>query len=96
MEGIRAGVCNYEYPQTAQALCACQQARVAINIFMLKTATMVVLAKRLISNELQNGAFCLAKCAVLQANTGPIAVRDRSFQNAKRHIRKVKAAEAVF
>ena len=55
-----------------------------------------MLTKYLISNELRNGPFHFAECAVLQVKTGRIAVRDGSFHDAKRHIRKLKAAEAVF
>ena len=73
-----------EYPQPAQTLCACQQAHTAINIFMPRTTASAVLSKHMIFNELRNRAFCLAKCAVLQAKTGHIAVRNVPFRNAPR------------
>ena len=63
---------------------------------MLTIPASAVPANSLSSSYLQNVLFCLAKCAVLQAKTGHIAVRNGSSQNANRHIRKVKAAEAVF
>ena len=63
---------------------------------MSKTPMTAITLNYLIFNVLQNRSFYLAKRAVLQAKTGHIAVRNRSFQNAKRHTRKIKAAEAVF
>ena len=82
---------KYEYPQTAQTLCACQQTYAAINIIMLMATARTVLAKRLVSNELRNVSFCLAKCAVLRAKTGHIAVQKRPFQGATWHLRKNKS-----
>ena len=75
---------KYEYPQTAQTLYACQQTRAAINISMLMTTEMAVLAKHLIFNKLQNESFLLAKCAVLQVKTGRIAVRNGTYGNSRR------------
>ena len=78
-----------------QTLCACQQTYAAINIIMLMATARTVLAKRLVSNELRNVSFCLAKCAVLRAKTGHIAVQKRPFQGATWHLRKNKSTAAA-
>ena len=84
-----------KYPQTTQTLCACQQTHAAINILILKTTARMVLLNLLIFNGLQNVNFGLTKQSVFQSKTGHIAVWTGSFQNVKRHIRKIKTAEAV-
>ena len=47
-------------------------------------------------NELRNGAFCFAKCVILQAKTRHIAVRNMSVQNANLTHTENQVAEAVF
>ncbi len=76
-------------------LCACQQAHIGINIFMLNAAVWVGLANGLALSDLQNVSFWLAKQAFLKREMCRFKVQNGSFQGAKRHIRKIKAAEPV-
>ncbi len=70
--------------------------RIFINIFMLKTTTGAAWDNCLAFSGLQNVPFRLPKRAVSQAKTGRIAVQNVSFQNVRRHIRKIKTIAAVF
>lgn len=65
-------------------------------MFGLKMAAKAATANCLMPSELQNRRFRAAKQPVSASNTGHIAWRNKPFQPAVCHIRKIGGSTAAF